>query len=82
MFRDELPWLYEMGVEAYRRSLEGDDGAAKQALMNFYRGVQLVQTDASHRADLLRRWGKDASANLSDLHHLRFWSNYLDDKSS
>jgi hypothetical protein len=34
-FRDDLPWLYEMGVELYRQSLAGDPAVIRRAYRNF-----------------------------------------------
>lgn len=41
-FRDELPWLYEMGVEVYRHSLGRDSRAARQSYRNFARAAELA----------------------------------------
>jgi hypothetical protein len=34
-FRDDFPWLYEMGIEVYRQSLSDDSGLLNQAYRNF-----------------------------------------------
>jgi hypothetical protein len=36
-FRDEMPWLYELAVEAHRASRAGNSGEAREALENFRR---------------------------------------------
>jgi hypothetical protein len=40
--RDELPWLYEMGVEAYRASLSSDTALLKRSLRQFTHGAEMA----------------------------------------
>lgn len=42
LFRDEVPWVYEMGVEAYRISLLGDPEAERRATTSFRRAAEFV----------------------------------------
>jgi hypothetical protein len=39
LFRDDLPWLYEMGVEVYRQSVGGDRQAIRRSYRNFLNGA-------------------------------------------
>lgn len=41
-FRDDLPWLYEMGVEVYRQSLSADPAVGVRAYRNFVEAAELA----------------------------------------
>lgn len=41
-FRDDLPWLYEMGVEVYRQSLCGESDAVARAYRNFAEAARVA----------------------------------------
>jgi hypothetical protein len=41
-FRDDLPWLYEMGVELYRQSLGGDRATTRRSYRNFVNAAEFV----------------------------------------
>lgn len=41
-FRDELPWLYEMGVEVYRQSLTAKPTAVRRAYGNFIEAAHMA----------------------------------------
>src|SRR5207248_1874414 len=43
-FRDEIPWLYELGLDAYRTALKGDRSETNKAIERFRRAAR----DASH----------------------------------
>lgn len=42
MVRDELPWLYELGIEAYRAAKSGNNHEAQDALRRFRRASELM----------------------------------------
>jgi hypothetical protein len=41
-FRDDVPWLYEMGVELYRLSLTGDTPVFQRALRAFVQAAEVA----------------------------------------
>ena len=41
-FRDELPWIYELGVEAYRALKSGDGKRSRDALRVFQRAIEFI----------------------------------------
>lgn len=41
-FRDDLPWLYEMGVELYRQSLAADAAVVRRAYRNFVEAAEFA----------------------------------------
>lgn len=43
LFKDDLPWLYDIGVEAYRAIIAGDQTAAKHAMSRYRDAIQMVQ---------------------------------------
>jgi hypothetical protein len=42
LVREELPWLYELGMEAYRAAKAGDHEEAKNALRRFRRAAEFM----------------------------------------
>jgi len=46
MFREDVPWLYELGVEAYRAAKEGLPEEAARTLRQLRRAAQLVERGA------------------------------------
>ena len=42
MFRDGLPWVYELGVEAYRAAMAGRSAEAKRTLQRFRRAAEAM----------------------------------------
>ncbi|GAB6163490.1 hypothetical protein JCM12298_26500 [Desulfothermus naphthae] len=42
LFRDEAPWLYEIGIEAYRRAREGDVEGVRYAIKDMRKLSELV----------------------------------------
>jgi hypothetical protein len=42
MFHEEMPWLYELGMEAYRVSKDGSFGETPEALERFRRGFHVM----------------------------------------
>jgi hypothetical protein len=40
--RDDLPWLYEMGVQVYRLSLAGETPALRRACVSFVRAAEVA----------------------------------------
>jgi hypothetical protein len=43
MFRDDLPWLYELGMEAYRIAQKGSFDQTRAALERFRHGFRMMQ---------------------------------------
>jgi len=43
LFREELPWLYELGMEAYRAAKSGLPEETDQAIRAFRRGMELMR---------------------------------------
>jgi hypothetical protein len=41
-FKEDMPWLYEMGVEAYRASMAEDTAAEKRCISSFVRAVETM----------------------------------------
>ncbi len=42
LFRESLPWVYELGMEAYRVARNGRPGEARQALQEFQHSVEMI----------------------------------------
>lgn len=53
VFREDLPWLYELGVQAYRTLSSGQSGHARDAVKQFSRACELVSHHPIFR-DLIR----------------------------
>lgn len=64
LFRDEVPWLYEIGAEAYRAGLAGDRDAQRQALATFRRAAEVAIMGPWSRE---LRINRDAGRLLHDL---------------
>jgi hypothetical protein len=43
IFRDDLPWLYEIGMEAYRQAAGGNKVKARESLDKFMRAIDITQ---------------------------------------
>lgn len=43
VFRDDMPWLYELGMEAYRVAKTGSFEATRDALEQFQRGLHMMR---------------------------------------
>lgn len=43
MLRDDMPWLYELGVDAYRAASHGTPAEASQALGRFMRATETIE---------------------------------------
>jgi TIR domain len=43
LFREEMPWLYELGMEAYRASKDGTPSEARSARKKFLRAAELMR---------------------------------------
>lgn len=41
-FREELPWLYELAVDAYRAGRAGNTKVAKEAMRRFHRAASMI----------------------------------------
>ena len=42
LLRDDVPWLYEIGMDAYRAAKTGDRRAARAAMRTFQRAAELT----------------------------------------
>lgn len=42
MFRDDVPWLYEIGMDAYRAAQSDDPAVVEQAFRRFQRAVEIL----------------------------------------
>jgi hypothetical protein len=40
--RDDIPWLYELGIEAYRQAVAGRSASSRSAMKRFSRAVELT----------------------------------------
>lgn len=66
MVRDDLPWVYELGVEAYRASLAGKPEKAREAQHRFARACRALQ-----RGPFMEMIGdKETHMQMRDLMHL------------
>jgi Mn-dependent DtxR family transcriptional regulator len=43
MFRDDMPWLYELGMEAYRVAKKGSHAATREALQRFDHAFHMME---------------------------------------
>ncbi|GGA16447.1 toll/interleukin-1 receptor domain-containing protein [Dyella nitratireducens] len=43
IFREDIPWLYEIGVDAYRHASGGNRSAASKAVHRFLRAIEAVR---------------------------------------
>jgi hypothetical protein len=53
-FRDDLPWLYELGIQAYRSSLTRNAASRRRAFAMFARGAEMA-ADGPINYELRRR---------------------------
>jgi hypothetical protein len=65
MFRDDLPWLYELGMEAYRELNSGRPERARSAVKKFTRATELVSEHPAFR-ELVR--GRDMYIIVREMH--------------
>lgn len=67
-YRDDFPWLYEIGMEAYRASRAGDHKRAREAIRTFQRVAEFTA-----RGPMMEEFGprdKDLHMMLVELPHL------------
>jgi hypothetical protein len=43
IFREDIPWLYEIGVDAYRQASSGNRNAATKAVRRFLHAIEAVR---------------------------------------
>ena len=43
LLRDDIPWLYELGVDAYRAASQGTPAEASRAMRRFVRAIELIE---------------------------------------
>lgn len=61
VFRDDFPWLYELGMEAYRKARSRNSRAAQEALHTF-RSVA--------KYTLVGPWSRELSSGRKELYYL------------
>lgn len=59
MLRDSLPWIYELGVDAYRASVDGDKERESDAVSRFFQAIRLLR-----RGPFLEEFGLDKSTYM------------------
>lgn len=57
MFRDDFPWLYELALDAYRASRDGNVPASREAMSRFNEAVRMMR-----RGPMLEMAGADSKA--------------------
>ena len=64
-FRNSLPWVYESGIDAYRKLKEGDSPEARKALEDFRRTAQAsVHSPIAH--EMMGRRGMEPLMMLEE----------------
>jgi hypothetical protein len=58
MLREDVPWLYEIGTEAYRASRAGDALAMEEALERFLRAAKFTTRGA---------WMEDTEISMNEM---------------
>lgn len=71
-FKDELPWLYELGSEAYRAASNGNLKVRKKAYHRFFSALRMLR-----RGPFLEEFGDDKMAYMlmRDLEHFLEFRN-------
>lgn len=59
LFKDELPWLYELGLQAYKATSLGRPEHARPAVMRFARACELVS-----RHPMFREFFRDRDVHM------------------
>ena len=69
MLRDSFPWLYELGIDAYRASIAGDKSREADAVQRFFQAVRLLR-----RGPFLEELGLDKSTFMlvREMEHMLF----------
>jgi hypothetical protein len=75
MFKDTMPWIYEVGMEAYRQSLFGDNSAAKLSLQEFkqaarFSGHPMFREFVRNDKELMF-FGQEIDMFLTEIEHRR-----------
>jgi TIR domain-containing protein len=66
LLRDDLPWLYELGVDAYRASITGSGEKAREARRRFFDAFRMIR-----RGPFLEELGdKDTYILVREMEHL------------
>ena len=66
LLRDDLPWLYELGMDAYRASSEGNTDKARKARHRFISATRMV----GHTPLLGEIGDKDVYIAIKEIEHL------------
>jgi hypothetical protein len=67
-FRDDVPWLYELGLQAYKTIIARDIQGSRRALRSFQRGLKLV----THGS-----FGREFGVDRERMHMLLMESEYM-----
>jgi hypothetical protein len=74
LFRDELPWLYELALDAYRCLRSGDVKEAKRALDQYRKAVEAVR-----EGPFMDMFGMDSKMGYMMLRDALEFSPFMDD---
>ncbi|MDO8586007.1 MAG: toll/interleukin-1 receptor domain-containing protein [Armatimonadota bacterium] len=69
LVRDDIPWVYELGLEAYRASKGSRKSAAREALMRFRHAIEMM-THGPFFEEFMMRSSKEGHMMMRDLDHL------------
>jgi hypothetical protein len=67
MFRDEMPWLYELGVETYRAAKDASPDEAARAMSRFVRAAEFMERGPFHPDEM--GISRDVFMLLRELRH-------------
>jgi len=68
LFRDDIPWLYELGMDVYRASLSNRKSAAKEALSRFRRAIEFTMHGPFMEEFLMR--SREGHMMIRELEHM------------
>ncbi len=68
LFRDDVPWLYDLGLEVYRASIGNRKSAAKEALRRFHHALEFTMHGPFMEEFMMR--SKEGHMMMRDLEHL------------
>ncbi len=68
LLRDDIPWLYELGMEVYRASRSSRKSAAKEALTRFRHAIKFTMHGLFMDEFMMR--SKEGHMMIRDLEHM------------
>lgn len=68
LLRDDIPWLYELGMEVYRASRSNRKSAAKEALMRFHHAIKFTMHGPFMEEFMMR--SKEGHMMIRELEHM------------